>query len=413
MFYTATDICQQFLKNVKQTSNNDDGGAQFLASCPCATNHKNGDIHRSLSVGDGRKGTLFCCQTGCTLDDILAAIGIKRRDIHPDKHPTDAGATAHKTVKTKPQHIPEKTSAEPLGKRVCTYKWPLIGGGFANQDKYAYPDGHKSLAWRGGLNGKKTSIYNAESVATAIKQDRFVYICEGAKDCETLIKMGLCATTTGSASSNFEQHHCELLQDATVVVLYDYNFAGMNYARRTVHALRAYAAKISIVHLTDLRWDKDVSDWLVDHDADELLELIFMAQMASTEETLSELDRRIAAAEIKKRDEDAARRSAETKPNADAFTSFCQSRKSYGGAYPSDTTIGVWLEILKFTRRETGTASIGHAQISEILGVKRSQITASVKWLIDAKFMCQVERGRQGKGVSIYKPNVENSDIGK
>ena len=60
----------------------------------------------------------------------------------------------------------------------------------------------KSFAWKNkhgyGLNGATRVPYNLpELLAT---DDRWVFLCEGEKDCSTLAKAGFVATTFGGSS---------------------------------------------------------------------------------------------------------------------------------------------------------------------------------------------------------------------
>jgi hypothetical protein len=51
---------------------------EYAASCPGPV-HRRGDRNCSLSFRDGRKGVVLNCFTGCSPDDVLAALGIRWR----------------------------------------------------------------------------------------------------------------------------------------------------------------------------------------------------------------------------------------------------------------------------------------------------------------------------------------------
>ena len=400
MYYSALDICQQFLKNVKQTNNNDDGGAQFLASCPCATNHKNGDIHKSLSVGDGRAKTLLHCQTGCALDDILEAIGVTKCDLYPDK----AGATAHKSGRQKPSQaaaakdVPSKPKVRST--LVAKYIWPVLGGADVIQEKRIDSDGNKEFLWRrssgayGLPKGTKLHLYNAEIVSIAAEQGRNIYLVEGAKDAETLIKIGACATTTGSSSSNFEPHHCELLRDATVIALYDNDLPGMKYCKRAVNTLRAYAAELSVVHLDGLRRGGDITNWFENHDADEFREYVFRAKELGYKETFYELDRRILAAEIEIAE---AKRAEESTID---FSGLCAALLHFGSGAPSVNQAAIYQAILG--RADNGVATIGRSEIENVTGLSRTVVSDGISWLVKNGRIERVKLGQKGHGFSSY-----------
>ena len=57
-------------------------GRRWMCRCPCTTMHHNGDRNRSLSVWQSDDGWVRVhCFTGCTREDILAALGLKVRDL--------------------------------------------------------------------------------------------------------------------------------------------------------------------------------------------------------------------------------------------------------------------------------------------------------------------------------------------
>lgn len=68
-----------------------DSGKQWAACCPV-----HGDQHQSLGVAEGRDGrVLLRCYAGCSVKDILAAIGLEFRDLFPDRieKPQPAGVS--------------------------------------------------------------------------------------------------------------------------------------------------------------------------------------------------------------------------------------------------------------------------------------------------------------------------------
>lgn len=47
------------------------------AQCRCPAHD---DKHASLTITKGRKCTLFYCHTGCSVDEILGAVGLEKKD---------------------------------------------------------------------------------------------------------------------------------------------------------------------------------------------------------------------------------------------------------------------------------------------------------------------------------------------
>jgi len=57
-------------------------GKRFMCRCPVSRMHQHGDRKRSLSVRESEDGWVCLkCFAGCTRDEILAAMGLKVRDL--------------------------------------------------------------------------------------------------------------------------------------------------------------------------------------------------------------------------------------------------------------------------------------------------------------------------------------------
>jgi len=56
-------------------------GKGFQCSCPVKLRHEHGDRSRSLSIREVDGWVRFKCFTGCTRSEILAALGLKVRDL--------------------------------------------------------------------------------------------------------------------------------------------------------------------------------------------------------------------------------------------------------------------------------------------------------------------------------------------
>jgi hypothetical protein len=68
------------LENIVAHFNAKRSGKEWKAKCPAHDDHT-----PSLSIAAGRNGcVLLNCRAGCTLDEILAAIGLTRKDLFPD-----------------------------------------------------------------------------------------------------------------------------------------------------------------------------------------------------------------------------------------------------------------------------------------------------------------------------------------
>jgi RecA-family ATPase len=126
-------------------------------------------------------------------------------------------------------------------------------------------------------------IYRWHEVAR--RPDERVIVCEGEKNAERLLKLGLLATTV--ASQKWSENAAEALSGRDVSVLEDNDEAGRRNAANAVAMLRSVAKSVRIVRLPGLGHREDVEDWL---DAGRTKEELVAACDASVIEGLVEID---------------------------------------------------------------------------------------------------------------------------
>ena len=73
MSYVSADTIVAKLTGVRKS------GQGWIAQCPA-----HDDQHASFKVSPGRKGTVVYCHAGCTMDEIVFALGIKREQLFYD-----------------------------------------------------------------------------------------------------------------------------------------------------------------------------------------------------------------------------------------------------------------------------------------------------------------------------------------
>lgn len=65
---------------------------QVYASCPTSA-HERGDRSRGLAVRELEDGrVLVHCHAGCSVEDVLAAVGLRMADLYPDRPEPSRGA---------------------------------------------------------------------------------------------------------------------------------------------------------------------------------------------------------------------------------------------------------------------------------------------------------------------------------
>lgn len=227
---TTQEVLQHFQK-AKQTGNN-----QYSALCPAHDDHT-----ASLCIGTGDDGrTLVTCQRGCSLDDILSAVGLKKSDLF---------ATPLEQKQNKPW------------KYICSYYYPDKNGRPRNRkDRYLMPDGKKTFVWKHyddkqwvkhKTNGDP-GLYNADCISS----NDLTYIVEGEKDVETLKACGRAAVCSPHGAKQngeaWKPEYTEALKGKSVVVIQDNDETGKVFSSIICNALTGQAASVKLVDLCKL-----------------------------------------------------------------------------------------------------------------------------------------------------------------
>jgi hypothetical protein len=121
------------------------------------------------------------------------------------------------------------------------------------------PDGEGGWIW--DLKGVRLVLWNLEGVINS-RLDEVVYICEGKKDAERLLRMGLVATTNPMGAGNWRPEYNGVLSGRLAVILQDNDQAGRNHSEKAAYSLHGTAASVKILALPGLPEHGDVSDWL-------------------------------------------------------------------------------------------------------------------------------------------------------
>ncbi|MBB4017364.1 hypothetical protein GGR16_002393 [Chelatococcus caeni] len=111
------------------------------------------------------------------------------------------------------------------------------------------------------------TLYRLPEIREAIAAGETIYLCEGEKDVETLVRMGLAATTNSGGAKHWDPElHAELLRGADVVIVPDHDKAGRERVPKVAGALRGIAARVRVCDLSaiwpDIGEKEDVTDWI-------------------------------------------------------------------------------------------------------------------------------------------------------
>lgn len=252
----------------------------WQARCPC----RNDDENPSLSIAEGNSGNvvMFCHRgaNSCTFDQICAAINLQPSDL--------MGERSEKTEERKP--------ANKQLTFVKAYNYLDENGELLFQKvRYIDESGKKTFRqrkpagngqWVYSLSDTPKILYNLPDVLKAKEEGYAIWVVEGEKDADTLMSMGVIATTMPGGAGKWLDIHTEALRGAYVEIIADNDEPGMDHANIVYKALQNAGCDVRV-------WKspvaKDISDHLAieGHYLDTLVDVEF-GEEKQTEQTLPE-----------------------------------------------------------------------------------------------------------------------------
>ena len=187
----------------------------FQAKCPCRNDDDNPSF--SVSEGEGGKVVVYCHAGRCDTKQACDAMGLKMSDLYPQKQQKKLDLVA------KYRYIDENGT---LLFEKLRYVDPTTGKKEFRQRK---PDGNGG--WEYKLGDTPRVLYNLPQVLKAKAEGTPVWVVEGEKDADTLIKMGVCATTMPNGAGTWLPIHTEALAGAVVEIVADNDDAGLKHAK--------------------------------------------------------------------------------------------------------------------------------------------------------------------------------------
>ena len=123
------------------------------------------------------------------------------------------------------------------------------------------PDPSARHGWAWNLDGVKLVLYRIPELAAADPAE-IVWICEGEKDVDRLIKFGLVATCNPMGAGKWRDHYSPRLSGRDVVILPDNDRVGREHAQLVARSVAPFARSVKWLELPGLAEHGDVSDWL-------------------------------------------------------------------------------------------------------------------------------------------------------
>lgn len=240
----------------------------FQAECPCREDDNNPSF--SISEGNGGKVVVYCHAGRCNTQQACASMGISMSDLYP-------------------------TKKEKKLELVATYKY-LDEEGNLLFEKLRYLDENRKKEFRqrkpngkGGweykLGDTPRVLYNLPMVIESKTSGVPIWVVEGEKDADTLIKMGICATTMPNGAGTWLPIHTEALAGAVVEIIADNDEAGLKHAK-DVHEELTDAGCDAQVWVCEK--GKDITEHVAKGGAIDELRSVELAAVVETKEASTE-----------------------------------------------------------------------------------------------------------------------------
>lgn len=225
------------------------------AQCKCPAHN---DKQASLSVNMGEKCTLFYCHAGCTLDEILSAAGLEKKDTYYEQsiQTVDWRKYVEKREQRKIEAVYNYVSFN--GQYAFT-KLRLAGKkilyGRLENERFIY-----GLPRNTPRKSLRAVYGDLKRLREAIQADEAVFIPEGEKDVDTLTRKGYIAFTYGGVN-DWQAEFSELVKGADVIILADNDEPGRAVANTILNDIQPVtkSAKI-VVPMPDIP-KADISDY--------------------------------------------------------------------------------------------------------------------------------------------------------
>jgi hypothetical protein len=214
----------------------------------CPSHGGSGSHTASLVVGprDDGAGAWLYCHAGCSLGELLHALGLQRAHLERSPQMAPARFVAARRLRT---HWPplRRASRGPAGRGLRHEAWHSYGPDHA-KERLRRGDGTKVLRWESrnrhgewvpGLLGVREAdlpLYREDEIRMAAAAGETVVLCESESSCDVL--RGVYATTwAGGASSVPVDVLTGTLGDVDVVIVPDHDEAGLACLERLLRAL--------------------------------------------------------------------------------------------------------------------------------------------------------------------------------
>lgn len=252
------------------------------AQCRCPAHD---DKHASLTITKGRKCTLFYCHAGCTVDEVLNAAGLEKKDTFYDVEPRSPNWKAYIEAREKRKieaiyNYVSINGTYAFTKVRCEGKKILYGRMENNRFIYGLPRDTPRKSYK--------AIYGSlQAINKAIAEGKPIFIPEGEKDADTLIKQGYTAFAYGGVN-DWQSDFATLVQGVDVYILADNDEAGKRVAETIQNDIKAVAKSSKIIVPMPDTPKADVSDYFAAGHSKQEFEQMLQQEQNTVKEAVRE-----------------------------------------------------------------------------------------------------------------------------
>jgi hypothetical protein len=116
--------------------------------------------------------------------------------------------------------------------------------------------------WIWKLDDTRRVLYRLPEIMEAVANDQPIFICEGEKAVDALVKLGVPATCSPHGAGKWRDSYAQFLNDAPIIILPDNDEPGRKHRDQVATSLSGVAASVKVLHLPGLPEGGDAYDWI-------------------------------------------------------------------------------------------------------------------------------------------------------